>query len=463
MPSSNYENLALPVGILLLFYFLSKGTKKEEEEEDYSAFGGGARDALMRPAPAFGEPIKKPYGEQTSFETLFQQVREEGGDVTAAYIKEAKGILENMNRGIDEISFFVREGRKTNDRKAIERTRVAVEKFQGEFGGLDNVADKYMKTLDDRATKLRTTLDDTAHIYVFGVEENAYSQFERVDLVRELDELINDLRMMQSSAREVLAQSREQIEFRDKVTWFESNQDEDFDDDSESRTPAVHGHPRESGGGMPSAPPDLRSDPNFLTFKSGAHSRLKPSDFETTVAQLNFDDPAENTEVEQSFNSLPGRLVNPSQLTRQKKSSPLKDLAPREQSVEGAPEFDAFKTPAAKKRVQQGSAPPATPLSRLYKDQAVYKREIERLTIIVEDSQELYDKNPVDEQSKAAILNRLKTTQPHRFETGAWYAAASGKTAASLSNGKSMLFEDLMEESVFSQYVHLMDKVAPDF
>ena len=107
--------------------------------------------------------------------------------------------------------------------------------------------------------------------------------------------------------------------------------------------------------------------------------------------------------------------------------------------------------------VRLGSA--STPISKVYKDFAVYEREAARLQRISEEISQQVQEAPTDEESLQALRKELKKASPPAFMKNSWYDAAIKEQSAQTTIGTPIPFSKLMKDPAFRAYSRVANSI----
>ena len=503
----NFDNLAIPVGIILLIWFMSSGSSDEEEIDEYTqpgdpAFGerfiyGGGQAGLfrqeqetfsgMQTAGFYHGKAHTVTSVGSVFSRMMENAQSEGGDVTKAFLREGKSIMRDMDTALQSIEDMIRTAERSQERADADTLQAAVDDFGQEFGDMEESAKEYYRVLDERQHTLSWAEDDPNAQRVFGPNEPSYTQPEREELRAEIAATLQSIRELQQAAADMRSRARQLYPQLPAVDDLFRNHDErNLRDDGTPNAFVETG----GQGQWTGAPSQVFEEPNFQTF-APSESRMS-QDADSPISRLEFgNERLDSTEPPSSFQAL--TELKPLRSRTQSEISPMQldfgddapaDITARRQN--DAPPT-SYETPAenrrSRARLEPGSAPPekdspykeriaqlqqdidslhthaqdidrkaATPVSKVYKDFDVYVREATRLQRISEDISGRVQEAPHDEETLQELRSDLKKASPPAFMKNSWYDAAINQNSAQTTVGTPIRFTKLMQDPAFRAY-----------
>ena len=106
------------------------------------------------------------------------------------------------------------------------------------------------------------------------------------------------------------------------------------------------------------------------------------------------------------------------------------------------------------------SAPPATPISKVYKDFDAYVRERERINRTVTKLKAQFREAPRDVENLTELEKAMKRATPPQFLKNSWWTAAVENSSATTTTGDSVRFSKLMDDPAFAEYANLATDIV---
>ena len=496
MGLTNFENLVVPGGIILLIWFMTQGeSKKDEDEDDWAEYPGLAQPTWM--GDTGGRYRGKSVGggsmyggvahsvSKSVYDQLLERGKEEGGDVTRTFLRDGRAQLAAQDQELKRLEEKIERVRRTEDREDTAALADDLHEFEQKFGSLEAIGGEYVRVLQGRHEQLEEEMENPKGVYVFGEDELLYSQEARRSLFFAIAEVLQQFQTMQAAASEIEENARQLILTLEdsEPNRFRQNDEWGMDDDGEPKAQ------RETSASWMSAPPANDDERSGFASLASAPGRLKQQ-AGPTMSRLDFNAPGEAppTAPPDSFRTLTAerrpRSIEPKTLdfaggdlmarrgnasfnTPEKAMPPIPE-APKEYKTPTRLKLDQVErdleelvdlnTPGIAP-ARPKTPPHPTPVSKMYKDPDQYAREAERIQGVVSQLGQSFRALPHDQSNLNELQKAMKRANPPAFVKNSWWDAATKEQSAQTTVGTPVRYSKLMQDPVFEAYAALAQDI----